>query len=926
MLINEVLIYEERLNAKPIISPAIKTLDKVFKDNNHEMRIVGGAVRDIALGKSPKDIDFATDATPDEMMSILDKADIRHKPTGLEHGTITAIIDNEPFEITTLRADTETDGRHAKVEFVKSWEEDAKRRDLTYNAMSMDIEGNVYDYFGGMDDLQDKVSKFVGDAEERITEDYLRILRYFRFQGRLSKPTWDKDTLQAITKHAKGLSGISAERIWQEMSKVLSGQNVASVVSMIEKTGVSKVIGLSTNNINSVKDKSNPVLALAQLDNSVDLAKRWKLSNVETELLNFLIKHKNNPLDQKKVEDMIADGVNKDLISALATMQGKKVNTDAKVPDFPVTGADLIAKGMKPGPEMGATLNKLKQQWKASNFTATKDDLLKEDADLSTERGRLEYYLKKPIAEGMLVRLYKLGKFHQGADPLAEIIPERNGGFALHPDKWESTFYSLTNKDFKKIGYYKPIIIEAPANMIVADMAIANQFYRTDDPNERNRLANAYKDSMGKDISSMKMPEVILPSINEKITKNTSMADVIKDFYNSDAPQFKGKSKKKRREMAIAAKLSMESLFEDLDPKSELYVDMDGVLADFFGVWNKMMGVNHWKDIKNIDQALQKIKDTDDFWINLPMTPNGKTLLNAIKKFKGKYNILSAPLPGDPNSEPQKRAWIKKHLGMFPPAKIIIDHNKAAYAKQADGTPNALIDDFGDNISKWRNAGGVGIQHKDIEVGDTISKLEKELEDGQEPVEEKFADGKKNESITEKTQSPAQWQKAMIKKYSEDGWYDIADAVRDYYESNAILNNTISDIIKIKNDHPSFTDYSGITKLYRYEKKDKNSAPTDNTFIPFAYNIKGAKNFVQSMAQGNMGFKKSDFELVEKDFNPGDAILNFTNLIELVHNAEDDDGEWYKREYEVWMKRTPYYTGTQTNENFADGKKKGKKK
>jgi|13_taG_2_1085334.scaffolds.fasta_scaffold00034_8 tRNA nucleotidyltransferase (CCA-adding enzyme) len=379
MLINEVLVYEERLNATPIISPAIKTLDKVFKDNRHEMRIVGGAVRDIALGKSPKDIDFATDATPDEMMAILDKAGIRHKPTGLEHGTITAILDNEPFEITTLRADKETDGRHAEVEFVKSWEEDAKRRDLTYNAMSMDIDGNVYDYFGGMDDLQDKVSKFVGDAEKRITEDYLRILRYFRFQGRLSKPTWDKDTLEAITKHAKGLSGISAERIWQEMSKVLSGQNVASVISMIEKTGVSKVIGLSTNNANSVKDKSNPVLALAQLDNSVDLAKRWKLSNNETELLNFLVKHKNDPLDQKKVEDMIADGVNKDLISALATMQGKSVNTDAKIPNFPLTGADLIAKGMKPGPEMGATLNKLKQQWKASNFKATKQDLLGEN-------------------------------------------------------------------------------------------------------------------------------------------------------------------------------------------------------------------------------------------------------------------------------------------------------------------------------------------------------------------------------------------------------------------------------------------------------------------------------------------------------------------------------------------------------------------
>jgi tRNA nucleotidyltransferase (CCA-adding enzyme) len=381
MLINEVLIYEERLNVKPIISTSIKTLDKVFKDNNYEMRIVGGAVRDIALGKSPKDIDFATDATPDEMIAILDKANIRHKPTGLEHGTITAILDSEPFEITTLRADTETDGRHAEVEFVKNWEEDAKRRDLTYNAMSMDVDGNVYDCFGGMDDLQDKVSKFVGDAEERITEDYLRILRYFRFQGRLSTPTWDKDTLNAISSHAKGLQNISAERVWQEMGKVLSGNNVASIVEYMALTGVSKVIGLSTNELNKVKDKGNPIIALAQMGNTTDIVKRWRLSNTEAVLLDFLVKNKNNTLDAKKVEDMIADGVDNEKISALAILQGKSDMAahavTVKVPAFPVTGADLIAKGVKPGPEMGAMLNQLKQKWKQSNFKADKDELLK---------------------------------------------------------------------------------------------------------------------------------------------------------------------------------------------------------------------------------------------------------------------------------------------------------------------------------------------------------------------------------------------------------------------------------------------------------------------------------------------------------------------------------------------------------------------
>jgi tRNA nucleotidyltransferase (CCA-adding enzyme) len=380
MLINEVVIHEETLNIQSIITPPITQLDKVFKDNNYEIRIVGGAVRDIVLGKTPKDIDLATDATPDEMIAILDKAGIAHKPTGLEHGTLTAIINKEPFEITTLRADTETDGRHAEVEFVKSWEEDAQRRDLTYNAMSMDMDGTLHDYFNGMDDLQDKVSKFVGDAEQRITEDYLRILRYFRFQGRLSTPTWDENTLKAISSNTAGLAKVSAERIWQEMSKVLAGQNVADVLDHMTNAGVSKVIGLVTNDLNKVQDSGSPIIALAQMGNTVDIAKRWRLSNNEAVLLDFLVKNKANTLDKKKIEDMLADGIDKEKVSALAELQGQKRMADhamvTSIPDFPVTGADLIAKGMKPGPEMGKQLNTLKQQWKQSNFTATKEQLL----------------------------------------------------------------------------------------------------------------------------------------------------------------------------------------------------------------------------------------------------------------------------------------------------------------------------------------------------------------------------------------------------------------------------------------------------------------------------------------------------------------------------------------------------------------------
>ena len=376
MKINEVTEVQDT----GIISPDVKTLGELFSRNGFEIRVVGGAVRDVALGKSPKDIDLATDATPQEMQKMFDRAMIKHIPTGIEHGTLTAVLNNEPYEITTLRADTETDGRHAEVKFVKSWEEDAKRRDLTYNAMSMDLSGEIHDYFGGMDDLQNKVSKFVGNPVDRIQEDFLRILRYFRFQGRLATPTWDKETLQAVADNATGLSKISVERVWMEVSKILSGSNVAGIVQQMTKTGVSKTIGLVTNDLNKVVDGGNPIIALAQLGNNADISKRWNMSKPEMILLAFLAENKNNVLDKKKVEDMIADGIDKEKISALAELQGQKKMADhamiTSVPDFPVTGADLIAMGVKPGPDMGKQLNTLKQQWKASNFKATKDQLL----------------------------------------------------------------------------------------------------------------------------------------------------------------------------------------------------------------------------------------------------------------------------------------------------------------------------------------------------------------------------------------------------------------------------------------------------------------------------------------------------------------------------------------------------------------------
>ena len=184
---------------------------------------------------------------------------------------------------------------------------------------------------------------------------------------------------------------------------------------------------------------------------------------------------------------------------------------------------------------------------------------------------------------------------------------------------------------------------------------------------------------------------------------------------------------------AIDNLTDLEEALGEIASATEIYVDMDGVLADFFGDWAKLMGVDSFRDIKDVNAALEKIKNTDDFWLNLPVTDNAKSLLELIKKVKGEYSICSSPLPGDKNSEPHKREWIKKNLAFFPPKEIIITHDKAKFATQADGTPNILIDDYGVNISKWEAAGGIGFKHKDHKFERTAKAIKQHM---QEPVEE----------------------------------------------------------------------------------------------------------------------------------------------------------------------------------------------
>ena len=234
-----------------VTRPEVKALVDVFQRNNYELRIAGGAVRDFLhpSGKIvPHDVDFATDATPQQMKEMFTREEIRmiNVEGGEKHGTITArMLDKENFEVTTLRIDKVTDGRKAEVEFTTDWKIDAERRDLTINSMFLGFDGTLYDYFDGRKDLQNQRIAFVGNVERRIQEDDLRILRYFRFYGRIVEelPRSDlglpmlkpheTETLDAIRKNAEGLSRVSGERIWTEWKKIFSGRFGDQVIKTV---------------------------------------------------------------------------------------------------------------------------------------------------------------------------------------------------------------------------------------------------------------------------------------------------------------------------------------------------------------------------------------------------------------------------------------------------------------------------------------------------------------------------------------------------------------------------------------------------------------------------------------------------------------------------------------------------------------------
>lgn len=357
-----------------------------------EPRFVGGAVRDALLGRPPREIDIATPLAPEAVMRRLNAAGIRAVPTGIAHGTVTAATPKRIFEITTLRRDVETDGRHAKVAFGVDWVADAQRRDFTMNALSLDLHGRLYDHVGGLADLKAGRVRFVGDPATRIREDVLRLLRYYRFFAYYGKGAGDRAARAACRAAARLLATLSAERIAAEFLKLLAASDPLPALRMMQADGVLKVV-LSGNaglarlrRLVVLEREADSIRRLAALiaHDAGTVADRFKLSGAQRERLEALLAKPATALDADRVAQrralyhwgstIYADRV---LLAVAArprphgVRQLLRLAQSWKSPRFPLRGRDLLAAGVAPGPEVGALLAALEAWWIKGDFRAT---------------------------------------------------------------------------------------------------------------------------------------------------------------------------------------------------------------------------------------------------------------------------------------------------------------------------------------------------------------------------------------------------------------------------------------------------------------------------------------------------------------------------------------------------------------------------
>lgn len=380
-----------------LASRRVERLLRALAAPGEETRIVGGAVRNALLGREVTEIDLATTAPPPDTMRRAASGGLKAIPTGIEHGTVTVVVEGRPFEVTTLREDVETDGRHAVVRFGRDFERDALRRDFTINALSVGPDGAVQDYTGGLQDLADRRVRFIGEARQRIREDYLRVLRFFRFSAEYADGALDGPGLAAAIGERDGLDRLSRERVRAELLKLVVARRASEVVRILAEAGLlHRLVGWAGEwgRFDRAFSGLSPqpaiarvgALAVASTEDADRLRERLRLSNAEHEVLatyaELLARLRSVPdLDRGEVRRLAASFGTAALTSSAAILAGEPrpvLTPDARTqleryatgaedaPVFPLTGADLLKRGLPPGPGIGRVLAAERRAWMAA--------------------------------------------------------------------------------------------------------------------------------------------------------------------------------------------------------------------------------------------------------------------------------------------------------------------------------------------------------------------------------------------------------------------------------------------------------------------------------------------------------------------------------------------------------------------------------
>jgi len=396
-----------RLDAPWLREAPLGDLLAVLDRDGEEARVVGGAIRNTLLKEPHGDIDIATTAMPQEVIRRVTAAGFKPVPTGIEHGTVTVVASGTPFEVTTLREDVETYGRHAKVAFGRDWRRDAERRDFTMNALSASRDGTVHDYVGGLADILARRVRFIGDAAARIAEDYLRILRFFRFHAAYGEGAPDPNGVAACIAGRAGLERLSRERVHMEMRKLLVARHAVPALAVMTETGLLvEVLGgvpLLASFANMVKLdaalalKPDPVrrlgaLGVAVVEDAERLRERWRLANAEYERLASMADrwwHLSREWEEGQGRVLLyrigpehfrdrvlvawtrsPEGAADPRWKALATLPERWT-----APAFPLKAAAFIARGVPKGPRLGAVLAAAEEAWIAAGFPRGKSAL-----------------------------------------------------------------------------------------------------------------------------------------------------------------------------------------------------------------------------------------------------------------------------------------------------------------------------------------------------------------------------------------------------------------------------------------------------------------------------------------------------------------------------------------------------------------------